>query len=95
MSVEKKSSFKPTPGQFKAIEHHGHDVLVAASAGSGKTKVLIERVLKQVIEQKVDLSSMLIVTFTEAAAKEMRERLTKELQKRLSQQLGSGNIQQT
>lgn len=85
MSTEKNNGFKPTPGQFKAINHRGHDVLVAASAGSGKTKVLIERVLKQVVEEHVDLSSMLIVTFTEAAAKEMRDRLTKQLQQKLSQ----------
>ena len=85
MSTEKKSGFEPTPGQYKAINHRGHDVLVAASAGSGKTKVLIERVLKQVVEQHVDLSSMLIVTFTEAAAKEMRDRLAKQLQQKLAQ----------
>lgn len=84
MSNEKNTGFSPTPGQFKAINHRGHDVLVAASAGSGKTKVLIERVLKQVVDNRVDLSSMLIVTFTEAAAKEMRDRLTKELQNKLS-----------
>lgn len=94
MSKEQGTGFKPTPGQFKAIEHRGHNILVAASAGSGKTKVLIERVLKQVVDQKVDLSSMLIVTFTEAAAKEMRERLTKELQKRVSLQLRSSGLEQ-
>lgn len=87
MSTEKKTGFTPTAGQNKAINHRGHDILVAASAGSGKTKVLIERVLKQVVEKRVDLSSMLIVTFTEAAAKEMRERLQSQLQKKLTQLL--------
>ncbi len=87
MSDGKTSGFEPTPGQYKAINHRGHNVLVAASAGSGKTKVLIERVLKQVLEQGTDLSRMLIVTFTDAAAKEMRDRLTIELQKKLSELL--------
>ncbi|GBG94104.1 ATP-dependent helicase/nuclease subunit A [Ligilactobacillus salitolerans] len=86
MNTEQKKGFEPTPGQAKAIDHRDHDILVAASAGSGKTKVLIERVIKQVVESHVDLSRMLIVTFTDAAAKEMRERLTKQLQKNLMQQ---------
>ncbi|GAP02355.1 ATP-dependent helicase/nuclease subunit A [Fructobacillus pseudoficulneus] len=63
-----------TENQSKAIAHSGHNILVAASAGSGKTTVLIERLVRKILAgARVD--QFLIVTFTSAAAAEMKERL--------------------
>ena len=60
-----------TPEQQGAIEARNHTVLVAAAAGSGKTTVLIDRILS-LIREGARLNRMLIVTFTKAAAGEMR-----------------------
>ena len=75
---------KWTEGQLKAINEKGGDgnILVSAAAGSGKTAVLIERIL-QIIKYKTDVDRLLIVTFTSAAASELRERLYASLQKEL------------
>lgn len=74
-----------TPGQKRAIEARGHDILVAASAGSGKTRVLVERVIAK-LKEKVELDSMLILTFTEAAAREMKERIQKALREAFNEE---------
>lgn len=65
--------------QQKAIEIRGRSVVVSAAAGSGKTSVLTERVLR-LIEEGADLERMLIVTFTNLAAGEMKERIFRRLQ---------------
>jgi ATP-dependent helicase/nuclease subunit A len=65
--------------QQKAIEMRGRSVVVSAAAGSGKTSVLTERVLR-LIEEGADLERMLIVTFTNLAAGEMKERIFRRLQ---------------
>lgn len=72
MTSMSKTSF--TPDQQHAISHGGHNVLVSASAGSGKTSVLVERVIQKVL-QGTDVDKLLVVTFTDAAAKEMRDRI--------------------
>ena len=66
-----------TPSQERAIAVRGKDVLVSAAAGSGKTSVLVERILRRLLDpdDPVDVDRLLVVTFTEAAASEMRERL--------------------
>lgn len=63
-------AFKPTPSQKEAIETRGSAVLVSAGAGSGKTRVLTERLMAYVSDEAnpVDLDSFLIITFTRAAA---------------------------
>lgn len=67
-----------TKEQQQAINDRGHDILVSASAGSGKTTVLVERVLKEILSgTKVD--ELLVVTFTKAAAEEMKTRIKKAL----------------
>lgn len=76
-----------TSNQLKAVVNRGHDILVSASAGSGKTKVLVERIKDEIINENANISRMLIMTFTNAAAKEMKERLTNILQKELDTQL--------
>ncbi|MDR0424360.1 MAG: UvrD-helicase domain-containing protein, partial [Clostridiales Family XIII bacterium] len=72
--------------QRRAIESESAAILVSAAAGSGKTAVLVERIKRLVIEKNVPLSEMLIVTFTNAAAAEMRQKiansLTDELERR-------------
>lgn len=73
---------KWTAEQQKAISEYGGNILVSAAAGSGKTAVLIERILN-IIKEKTDVDKMLIVTFTNAAAAELRERLYTSLQKEL------------
>ena len=73
-------AFKPTDMQKKAIETKGN-VLVSAAAGSGKTAVLAERVINMLTDEKSQISAdrLLIVTFTNAAAAEMRNRIEKRL----------------
>lgn len=68
-----------TVEQAEAIHLREHNILVSASAGSGKTAVLVERILTLVTSEFVPLSDFLVVTFTNAAAQEMRERIAKRL----------------
>lgn len=72
--------FNPTPQQDKAITENGN-ILVAAAAGSGKTAVLVERVARLITDEKnpINADELLIVTFTNAAAAEMRARIEKRL----------------
>jgi ATP-dependent helicase/nuclease subunit A len=73
----------PTPAQKAAIEARGN-VLVVAGAGAGKTRTLVERCLAWLLDesQKGSIEQVLMVTFTEAAATEMRKRLRTELEKK-------------
>lgn len=66
-----------TPAQLLAIQASGCDLLVSAAAGSGKTAVLTERLIRRLTDKEnpTELSKMLIVTFTRAAASELRERI--------------------
>ena len=67
------------PKQKEAIEFDGGNILVSASAGSGKTFTMIERVKRLILEKGVDVNSILAVTFTEAAASDMKAKLKKAL----------------
>ena len=69
--------------QEKAIKARGSNLLVAAAAGSGKTAVLVERILQLIIQDEVDIDKLLIVTFTNAAAGEMRERIAHAITKEI------------
>jgi ATP-dependent helicase/nuclease subunit A len=69
-----------TNDQQKAISEHGKNIIVSAGAGSGKTAVLSARVL-ETIKAGVNIDDLLILTFTNAAAKEMKDRIRKNLQK--------------
>ncbi|EFR40428.1 putative ATP-dependent helicase/nuclease subunit A [Selenomonas sp. oral taxon 137 str. F0430] len=64
-----------TADQRRAIETRGQNILVAAAAGSGKTRVLVERIIAQVRSGELSLDRVLVLTFTKAAAAEMRERI--------------------
>ncbi len=72
-----------TTGQNNAITARNKNILVSAAAGSGKTAVLVERVIRMITDKSnpVDIDSLLIVTFTNAAAAEMRYRISKSLNK--------------
>lgn len=72
-----------TPAQQNAIDSRGGTVLVSAAAGSGKTAVLVQRVIERLTDKQspTPVENLLIVTFTKAAAAEMRERISKELAK--------------
>lgn len=74
---------KWTKEQALAINEKGENILVAAGAGSGKTAVLIERIMNKILNEKIDIDKILVVTFTKAAASEMRERLLKSLYKEI------------
>ena len=73
---------KWTDEQLRAIEYRGGSMLLSAAAGSGKTTVLVERVLRLVLEDGADLDRMLVVTFTRAAASDMRVKLSRRLSER-------------
>ncbi len=79
------SEKKWTEGQLSAITHRDSDLIVAAAAGSGKTATLTERVIRRVVDENGDLSRMLIVTFTKAAAEELRIRIRDALTKKSAQ----------
>ncbi|MBR2547310.1 MAG: UvrD-helicase domain-containing protein [Eubacterium sp.] len=81
---------KWTAEQLQAITERGENILVSAGAGSGKTAVMVERATRLILEDRVPVSGMLIVTFTNAAASEMRERLRQALKDRLSEAIASG-----
>ena len=66
---------KYTTNQRDAILHNNGNMLVSASAGSGKTMVVIQRMLRLIIENGVSIDKILAVTFTNAAASEMKEKL--------------------
>ncbi len=87
-------SFEYTPDQKKVIETRGKDILVSAAAGSGKTAVLVERIAQMVCDETkpVDIDRLLVVTFTNAAAGEMRERIGEAIQKRIDENPDSKHL---
>ena len=72
-----------TPEQKSFIEDRGHNILVSAAAGSGKTAVIVERVIRLITEDGYSVTELLIVTFTKAAAAEMRDRIKDAIAERL------------
>ena len=80
-------STKWTKEQQEVIDHRDGNLLVSAAAGSGKTAVLVERIISMILdtEEKVDIDKLLVVTFTNAAASEMRERIADAVSKALEE----------
>ncbi|MEE3497270.1 MAG: UvrD-helicase domain-containing protein, partial [Butyrivibrio sp.] len=72
-----------TDEQRAVIEARKCNVLVSAAAGSGKTAVLVERII-QMIYEGVDIDHLLVVTFTKAAASQMKEKITLAIQEKLA-----------
>lgn len=84
-----------TPEQQRVIDLRGKNILVSAAAGSGKTAVLTERIVKMISDEKkpVDIDRLLVVTFTNAAAAEMRERIGAAIAARLEMEPDNGHLQ--
>ncbi len=79
------SKFRLTPAQEDAVNAFGGSIIVSAAAGSGKTRVLVQRVIKLLTdpENPIDADRMLIVTFTKAAAEEMRSRIASAIEQKI------------
>ena len=75
------AEFTPTPGQALAISDRGGELLVSAAAGSGKTRVLIERLMGYILDEneRRDVDGFLIITFTRAAAEQLRSKIGEHL----------------
>ncbi|MFR1673082.1 MAG: UvrD-helicase domain-containing protein, partial [Candidatus Gastranaerophilaceae bacterium] len=84
---------KWTEEQSQAINEKGSNILVAAAAGSGKTAVLVERIINKIINENIDIDKLLVVTFTNAAASEMRERILDAIYKKLEEYPENQNLQ--
>ncbi|MGE5614972.1 MAG: UvrD-helicase domain-containing protein, partial [Bacillota bacterium] len=84
-----------TPEQLDAITEKGCNLLVAAAAGAGKTAVLVERIIRKITDEEkpVGIDRLLVVTFTNAAATEMRERIGSALADALEADPSSQNLQ--
>lgn len=97
-SVEEQPSMSGshwTREQWQAITARGKNILVAAAAGSGKTAVLVNRMIQRIMDEEegLDVDRLLVVTFTNAAAAEMRNRIGAALEKELKVNPGSVHLQ--
>ncbi len=86
---------KWTAQQKKVIETRNKNILVSAAAGSGKTAVLVERIIQEILdeEQGINVDKLLVVTFTNAAAGEMRERILKAIELELEKHPDNEHLQ--
>ncbi|MBQ9781057.1 MAG: UvrD-helicase domain-containing protein [Clostridia bacterium] len=84
-----------TPAQLSAMNTRGRTLLISAAAGSGKTATLTERIIRRITdpEHPADLSRMLIVTFTKAAAAELKQRISKALSDAIAADPGNRHLQ--
>ena len=78
--------------QKKVIETRNADILVSAAAGSGKTAVLVERITRLICDEGVSFDELIVMTFTKAAAQEMRERVERAMRDRLAEDPGNTHI---
>ena len=84
-----------TKEQEQVIAARGSNLLVSAAAGSGKTAVLVERIITRLTEDKppLDVDQLLVVTFTEAAAAEMKERIRNAIERKLEEDPDNSHLQ--
>ena len=84
-----------TKEQRQVIELRNRNILVSAAAGSGKTAVLVERIIKRITDEQhpVDVDRLLVVTFTNAAASEMRERIGDAIEAALEREPENHHLQ--
>lgn len=89
------SEVKWTKEQKQVIDSRNTNLLVSAAAGSGKTAVLIERIIELILDEKnpIDINKLLVVTFTKLAASEMRERVSKAIEKKLEENPENEHLQ--
>ena len=83
---------KLTNEQQSAVDSRERSLLVSAAAGSGKTKVLVERLFSYVEREGADLDDFLIITYTRAAASELRGKIAKALTERMERDPGSEHL---
>ena len=90
-----KKEMKWTDEQSKVIAYDHRNILVSAAAGSGKTAVLVERIIRKITdsEHPVDVDKLLVVTFTKAAAAEMRERIGAAIESAMAEQPENVHLQ--
>ncbi len=84
--------FPLTEEQQKIVSDRGGELLVSAAAGSGKTRVLVERLLDRVTGERLDIDRFLVITYTKAAAAELRSRIAQELTVRMAAEPGSRHL---
>lgn len=84
---------KWTKEQKLAIEEKGKNILVAAAAGSGKTAVLVERIIDKIVNQGIDIDKILVVTFTKAAAAEMKARMLDAIYEKIEEKPEDKHLQ--
>lgn len=84
-----------TTEQQKVISLRNRNILVSAAAGSGKTAVLVERIIQRLMDKDhpMDVDRLLVVTFTEAAASEMKERIRDAIEKKLTEEPENAHLQ--
>ena len=89
------SNVQWTKDQQKVIDLRNRNILVSAAAGSGKTAVLVERIITMITDEEhpVDIDRLLIVTFTNAAAAEMRDRIGKAIEKKIQKNPDNAHLQ--
>ena len=83
---------QPTESQQQAVLDRGGSLLVSAAAGSGKTKVLVERLFAHMQEQRCHVDDFLIITYTKAAAAELRSKIAQELSRRVAEDPGNAHL---
>ena len=81
-----------TPQQETAVYNRGGSLLVSAAAGSGKTKVLVERLFSYMEQEGCQVDDFLIITYTKAAAAELRGKIAQELTRRVAERPGEGHL---
>lgn len=81
-----KAAFEPTRAQKNAISAQGGQITVSAAAGSGKTRVLVQRVIRLLTENQIPADRLLILTFTNTAAAEMKSRISRAIDKLISEE---------
>ena len=87
-------SVELTASQRAVVENRGGSLLVSAAAGSGKTRVLVDRLFGRVLgEEKANMDNFLIITYTRAAAAELRQRIAQELSQRMMDRPGDRHLQ--
>ncbi|MBQ5777730.1 MAG: UvrD-helicase domain-containing protein, partial [Oscillospiraceae bacterium] len=86
------SNVKWTSSQENAICAHGSSLLVSAAAGSGKTAVLVERLIRRIVNERLDVTQFLIITYTKAAASELRKKISQALLEKIEQLPGDRHL---
>ena len=86
---------KLTPQQHQAVHDRGGMLLVSAAAGSGKTKVLVDRLMTYLTDEKdpADLDDFLVITYTKAAASELRGKIAAKLTQRIAEEPENRHLQ--